>query len=172
MKTNKYILICLLGIFSFLPLTGINTVTYAVTDRCVTHPEECDPCYEDPDLEECNEDDEEDDCHDDNSCSCDEDPNQDWCPHDCHYYNNCSCDEDPDQAHCPKKDPCKENPNLPQCKKNPCPNGVQDLSYCMDKPGEQAACESIAQREADNKTGSCVQCVGKVCKVEPPKPPC
>ena len=165
MKTNKYILICLLGIFSFLPLTGINTVTYAVTDRCVTHPEECDPCYEDPDLEECNE----DDCHDDNSCSCDEDPNQDWCPHDCHYYNNCSCDEDPDQAHCPKKDPCKENPNLPQCKKNPCPDRK---SYCMDKPGEQADCESIAQREADNKTGSCVQCVGKVCKVEPPKPPC
>ena len=24
--------------------------------------------------------------------------------------------------------------------------------YCSDKPGEQAACEAIAQREANNKT--------------------
>lgn len=183
MKTKKYILICLLGIFSFASLVGINTVAYATTDPCIEHPEQCDPCYTDPDScddeDDCHSDnscscaedpsqswcDDDHDCHDDNSCSCEEDPNQSWCPHDCNYYNNCSCAENPNQQKC--KDPCKENPNLPQCK-NKCPNGTQTLNYCTDKPGEQAACQAIVQQENAKQSGACLQCQGQVCKVEPP----
>ncbi len=149
MKTKKYILVCLFGILSFCATASINTVSYATTDHCVDHPEDCDPCLNDPASCQCqNGATNYPDCNDyctngatnypECTLSCDQDPNQPQCPHDCHYYNNCPdpCDTNPNLPQCPKKDPCKENPNLPQCKKNPCPNGVQSLSYCTDKPGE------------------------------------
>ena len=198
MKTKKYILTALISILSVFAVTLINTVTPAYaedgeTDHCIAHPEDCDPCLNSPADCECqNGATNYPDC--DNYCT-NGATNYPECTFTCSNgatnYPECTftcANGATNYPYCtytcsngatnypictfPPKDPCILNPNLPQCKKNPCPNGVQSLSYCSDKPGEQAACEAIAQREANNKTGSCVQCEGRVCKVQPPKPPC
>ncbi len=163
MKTKKYILLCLLGISLFLS-AGVNTPAYAMTDDCVTHPENCDPCLNSPADCECqNGATNFPDC--DNYCTngatnwpdctfecANGAPNYPECTYSCANgapnYPICTyecANGATNYPVCTFPDPCKTNPNLPQCK---CPNGTQTLTYCSDKPGEQAACQAIADQEA------------------------